>query len=120
MRGLLEHALRGFGEFLHGRSAAFWSALQRVHDAIIGAASSGFEADTGRERTQAQQYQPGDGPARWRSPDTFEAGDQRREPRQPLFELLDAVRDSGSIHHAAKSLGCSYRFLWGRCAGRPR
>jgi putative molybdopterin biosynthesis protein len=31
----------------------------------------------------------------------------------PLFELLRAVLDSGSIRHAAASLGCSYRYVWG-------
>jgi putative molybdopterin biosynthesis protein len=31
----------------------------------------------------------------------------------PLFELLGAVTDSGSITHAARALGCSYRYVWG-------
>lgn len=31
----------------------------------------------------------------------------------PLFELLGAVTDSGSITHAAQALGCSYRYVWG-------
>lgn len=31
----------------------------------------------------------------------------------PLFELLAAVTDSGSITHAARALGCSYRYVWG-------
>lgn len=31
----------------------------------------------------------------------------------PLFELLAAVLESGSIHHAAKALGTSYRYVWG-------
>jgi len=32
----------------------------------------------------------------------------------PLFELLSAVREHGSIQHAAKALGASYRHVWGR------
>jgi putative molybdopterin biosynthesis protein len=31
----------------------------------------------------------------------------------PLFDLLTAVLELGSIRHAAQSLGCSYRYLWG-------
>jgi putative molybdopterin biosynthesis protein len=31
----------------------------------------------------------------------------------PLFELLGAVIDAGSIRHAAQVLGCSYRYVWG-------
>jgi putative molybdopterin biosynthesis protein len=31
----------------------------------------------------------------------------------PLFELLAAVLETGSIHHAAKALGTSYRYVWG-------
>lgn len=31
----------------------------------------------------------------------------------PLFELLGAITDSGSITHAARALGCSYRYVWG-------
>jgi putative molybdopterin biosynthesis protein len=31
----------------------------------------------------------------------------------PLFELLAAVIDKGSIRHAAEALGCSYRYVWG-------
>jgi putative molybdopterin biosynthesis protein len=31
----------------------------------------------------------------------------------PLFDLLNAVRDSGSIRHAALALHCSYRYAWG-------
>lgn len=30
-----------------------------------------------------------------------------------LFDLLNAVRDSGSISHAARALNCSYRHAWG-------
>lgn len=31
----------------------------------------------------------------------------------PLFDLLQAVREGGSISHAARTLGCSYRYAWG-------
>jgi putative molybdopterin biosynthesis protein len=31
----------------------------------------------------------------------------------PLFELLRAVLEGGSIRHAARALGCSYRYVWG-------
>jgi putative molybdopterin biosynthesis protein len=31
----------------------------------------------------------------------------------PLFDLLTAVLELGSIRQAAQSLGCSYRYLWG-------
>jgi putative molybdopterin biosynthesis protein len=45
---------------------------------------------------------------------TFGPGTQRGASLDnPLFTLLDAVRQAGSIHHAAQLLGCSYRFLWG-------
>jgi putative molybdopterin biosynthesis protein len=30
-----------------------------------------------------------------------------------LFDLLAAVTESGSIAHAARALGCSYRYVWG-------
>lgn len=44
----------------------------------------------------------------------FEPGQQRGASLgSPLFDLLSSVRESGSIQHAAKDLGCSYRFLWG-------
>ena len=44
----------------------------------------------------------------------FERGEQRGASLDsPLFDCLASVRDGGSIHQAAKSLGCSYRFLWG-------
>jgi putative molybdopterin biosynthesis protein len=32
---------------------------------------------------------------------------------QPLFAVLEAVRDSGSIKRAATALGRSYRYVWG-------
>ncbi|MGA8708972.1 MAG: substrate-binding domain-containing protein [Steroidobacteraceae bacterium] len=45
---------------------------------------------------------------------SFDAGVQHGAAvRNPLFELLTAVLDNGSIRHAAASLGCSYRYLWG-------
>jgi len=42
-----------------------------------------------------------------------------------LFDLLHAVRESGSIRQAALAIGCSYRHAWGalkeweRCLGEP-
>jgi putative molybdopterin biosynthesis protein len=44
----------------------------------------------------------------------FEPGTQRGAALgNPLFDLLSAVLDGGSIRHAAQALGCSYRYLWG-------
>jgi putative molybdopterin biosynthesis protein len=44
----------------------------------------------------------------------FEPGEQRGASLgNPLFELLAAVLEGGSIRHAAQTLGCSYRYLWG-------
>lgn len=44
----------------------------------------------------------------------FEPGEQRgAQLGNPLFELLAAVVDGGSIRHGAQVLGCSYRHLWG-------
>jgi putative molybdopterin biosynthesis protein len=44
----------------------------------------------------------------------FEPGQQRGAALgNPLFELLTAVLDGGSISHAAHALGCSYRYVWG-------
>jgi putative molybdopterin biosynthesis protein len=45
---------------------------------------------------------------------TFERGEQRgAEVGNPLFELLAAVVEAGSIRHAAQTLGTSYRYVWG-------
>lgn len=45
---------------------------------------------------------------------TFEAEGQRGAVLQnPLFDLLSAVHEHGSIQHAAKALGASYRHIWG-------
>jgi putative molybdopterin biosynthesis protein len=45
---------------------------------------------------------------------TFERGEQRgAELGNPLFELLAAVVEAGSIRHAAQTLGTSYRHVWG-------
>ncbi|MGY0194953.1 substrate-binding domain-containing protein [Leptothrix sp. BB-4] len=38
---------------------------------------------------------------------------QGAQVRNPLFDLLWAVRENGSIQHAAKALGLSYRHVWG-------
>jgi putative molybdopterin biosynthesis protein len=44
----------------------------------------------------------------------LEAGEQHGATlSNPLFELLGAITDSGSITHAARALGCSYRYVWG-------
>jgi len=44
----------------------------------------------------------------------FEPGEQRGATLgNPLFDLLSAVLEVGSIRHAAQVLGCSYRYLWG-------
>jgi putative molybdopterin biosynthesis protein len=44
----------------------------------------------------------------------FEPGEQRGAALgNPLFELLAAVLDGGSLRHAAQALGCSYRYVWG-------
>jgi putative molybdopterin biosynthesis protein len=44
----------------------------------------------------------------------FEPGEQRgAELGNPLFELLAAVMEGGSIRHAAQALGTSYRHVWG-------
>ncbi len=44
----------------------------------------------------------------------FEPGIQRGAALgNPLFDLLAAVIDCGSIRHAAQRLGCSYRYVWG-------
>src|SRR5260221_8224481 len=45
---------------------------------------------------------------------TFEPGEERGASLgNPLFELLAAVIDRGSIRQAAQALGCSYRYVWG-------
>src|SRR5215469_9228293 len=43
----------------------------------------------------------------------FEPGEQRGAALgNPLFDLLTAVQEAGSIRHAAQSLGVSYRYVW--------
>ncbi|HEU5295107.1 MAG TPA: substrate-binding domain-containing protein [Burkholderiaceae bacterium] len=45
---------------------------------------------------------------------SFQSDGQRgADVHNPLFELLSALRDHGSIQHAAKSMGASYRHVWG-------
>jgi putative molybdopterin biosynthesis protein len=45
---------------------------------------------------------------------SFEPTGQRGAAlHNPLFELLQAVHEHGSIQHAAKHLGASYRHIWG-------
>jgi putative molybdopterin biosynthesis protein len=49
---------------------------------------------------------------------TLKAGAQRgADIDNPLFGLLQAVREAGSISHAARTLGCSYRYAWGALKG---
>jgi putative molybdopterin biosynthesis protein len=44
----------------------------------------------------------------------FTTGDQRgAEVEHPLFDLLAALQAHGSIAHAARALGRSYRHMWG-------
>ena len=44
----------------------------------------------------------------------FEPGEQCGAALgNPLFELLAAVAEGGSIRHAAQALGTSYRYVWG-------
>ncbi len=46
---------------------------------------------------------------------SFESVGQRgAEVHNPLFDLLTAVRQHGSIQHAAKAMGASYRHVWGQ------
>ena len=43
----------------------------------------------------------------------FESGEQRGAAlANPLFEMLAAVAEGGSIRHAARTLGTSYRYVW--------
>ena len=45
---------------------------------------------------------------------SFAPTDQRGAAlHNPLFDLLSAVHEHGSIQHAAKALGASYRHIWG-------
>lgn len=43
-----------------------------------------------------------------------QAGQRGADVQNPLFDLLSAVRDHGSIQHAAKAMGTSYRHTWGQ------
>jgi putative molybdopterin biosynthesis protein len=46
---------------------------------------------------------------------SFDAGGQHgADVQNPLFDLLTAVRDHGSIQNAASALGASYRHTWGQ------
>jgi putative molybdopterin biosynthesis protein len=46
---------------------------------------------------------------------SFETDGQRGAAlHNPLFDLLSAVHEHGSIQHAAKALGASYRHVWGQ------
>ena len=40
-------------------------------------------------------------------------GQHGADVQNPLFDLLSALREHGSIQHAAKAMGASYRHVWG-------
>jgi len=40
-------------------------------------------------------------------------GQRGADVQNPLFDLLQALRQHGSIQHAAKAMGASYRHVWG-------
>ncbi|MBL8331827.1 MAG: helix-turn-helix transcriptional regulator [Rubrivivax sp.] len=42
-------------------------------------------------------------------------GQHGAEVQNPLFDLLSAISGHGSIQHAAKAMGASYRHVWGAC-----
>jgi len=45
---------------------------------------------------------------------SFQSDDQRgADVKNPLFDLLSALREHGSIQHAARAMGSSYRHVWG-------
>ena len=45
---------------------------------------------------------------------TFQPDGQRgADLHNPLFDLLSGLREHGSIQHAAKAMGASYRHVWG-------
>lgn len=47
---------------------------------------------------------------------SFQARDQRgAEVQNPLFDLLSAIAEHGSIQQAARAMGASYRHVWGSC-----
>ncbi len=51
---------------------------------------------------------------------SFQSSDERSGQRgadvqNPLFDLLSAIAEHGSIQHAAKAMGASYRHVWGAC-----
>lgn len=46
---------------------------------------------------------------------SFQAGGQHgADVQNPLFDLLSALREQGSIQNAAHALGASYRHVWGQ------
>jgi putative molybdopterin biosynthesis protein len=40
-------------------------------------------------------------------------GQRGADVQNPLFDLLSALREHGSIQHAARAMGASYRHVWG-------
>jgi putative molybdopterin biosynthesis protein len=50
----------------------------------------------------------------FQAPDAH-GGQRGADVQNPLFDLLSAIAEHGSIQHAAKALGASYRHVWGSC-----
>ncbi len=48
-------------------------------------------------------------------PDEQHSGQRGADVQNPLFDLLSAIAEHGSIGHAAKAMGLSYRHVWGSC-----
>lgn len=64
--------------------------------------------------TAAQEYSPRDAEVRPHLRYELQSGEQRgAELESDFFRLLSAVREGGSIRHAAQALGVSYRHVWG-------
>ena len=49
----------------------------------------------------------------WAPPGSDATRNRQSPLRNPLMDLLQAVRHAGSIAGAAKGLGLSYRHVWG-------
>lgn len=49
----------------------------------------------------------------WASPGAESVRNRQSPLRNPLMDLLQAVRDNGSIGGASKAMGLSYRHVWG-------
>jgi len=77
---------------------------------------------TGKKNRRSAGVSAGDPPAQPQVPGypgihlwyALESREQHgAELGNPLFELLAAVIETGSIRHAAQAMGCSYRYAWG-------